>query len=142
MTKRGSVTKAVVLTGVSGGVLVEASLFCIGSFGALGVSSVQLLLFFLLGSIVPLALGITGAWLATAFRFSNPGQVAFLLGVLGTATSPVLAFMFQLDQLIPPSRALIRAMSVLLFMLLSGLLTQLISCGVLQGVSRLNRSRL
>lgn len=142
MTKRRSVTKAVVLAGASGGVLVEASLFCIGSLGALGVSSVQLFLFFLLGSIVPLALGITGAWLVSVFRFSNPGQVAFLLGVLGTATSPVLAFMFQLDQLIPPSTALIRTMSVLLFMLSSGVLTQLISCGVLQGFARMNRSRL
>jgi hypothetical protein len=132
MTLHRRVTKLVVLAGITGGILVEAALFCVGSLGALGVSTTQLLLFFLAGSIVPLVLGVTGAWLAVVSGFSNPERVAFLLGFLGTMTGPAIAYVFQLDQQIPQSTPLIRTVVVLLFTLLSGVLSQLIISGVLR----------
>ncbi len=142
MTPRRYMTRAVIFAGVSGSILVEVVLFCVGSLGAaLGLSFIQLILVFLFESLVPLILGVTGAWLVVAFRFSNPERVAFVVGLLGTAISPVLAFTFQLDQRIPQSTALVRIASVLLFMLSSGILFQFAICGMLRGISHLSHYR-
>ena len=95
MNTNGRRSKELVVSGVLGAIVVEVLFFCIGSLGALGLSPFHLFGYFLLGSAIPVLIGMSAG--ACVFRFVEHGNgtIAFALGVLSmlVGTSVLIGLM-------------------------------------------------